>query len=227
MSFKVIRYLRLKMLAALGPPVEKFVQLLDVDEQVVGPASLRPAAGKRAYRLDQVGGVVVGAAVVATVAVLVGRLALGAAAFDEPIGQEGARRGVVELGHLLFLDQSGLAERGPNLLANFPRFLAVGAAIVVELDLEAGEVGLVGLLHLGDQLFLGDALLPSADHDGRAVGVVGTDVDAPPPAEFLETDPDVRLQVLDQVADVDMAVGIRQGTGDQESPHVHAPGSGR
>ena len=112
-------------------------------------------------------------------------------------------------------------------LADFPRFGAVGAAVVVELDLEAGEVGLVGLLHLGDQFFLADALLPGADHNGRAVGVVGANVDAPPAAEFLETDPDVRLQVLDQMADVDMAVGIGQGASDQESPHVHAPGNGR
>ena len=72
-----------------------------------------------------------------------------------------------------------------------------------------------------------DAFLPGADHDGRAVGVVGADVDAPPPAEFLEPDPDVGLQVLDQVADVDMAVGVGQGAGDEDSPHVLAPGNVR
>ena len=43
------------------------------------------------------------------------------------------------------------------------------------------------------------------------------------PVEFLETDPDIRLQILDQVADVDMAVGVGQGTGDEDSPHVLAP----
>ena len=115
------------------------------------------------------------------------------------------------------LDQSGLSQGGPNLDAGFPRFRAVGAAVVVELDVEAGEIGHVGLPHPGDQFLLADALLPGADHDGRAVGVVGADVDAPPPAELLEADPDVGLQVLDQVSDVDVAVGIGQGAGDEDS----------
>jgi hypothetical protein len=32
----------------------------------------------------------------------------------------------------------------------------------------------------------------------------------------LETDPNIGLDVLDQMADMDMAVGIGQGGGDQE-----------
>ncbi len=77
----------------------------------------------------------------------------------------------------------------------------------------------MGLLHLGDQLLLADALLPGADHDRRAVRVVGADVDAPLPAELLEADPDVGLEVLDQVADVDVAVGVGQGGGDEDAAH--------
>ena len=69
----------------------------------------------------------------------------------------------------------------------------------------------MGLLHLGDQFYLADALLPGADHDARAVGVVGTQVNAPPPAELLEADPNVRLQILHEVAHVDVAIGVRQG----------------
>ena len=96
---------------------------------------------------------------------------------------------------------------------------AVGAAVVVELDVEAGEIGEWALLHLGDQFVFADAFLPGADHDGRAVRVVGAEVNAPLPAQLLEADPNIGLQVLDQVADVDMAVGVRQGAGDQDSPH--------
>ena len=94
----------------------------------------------------------------------------------------------------------------------------MGAAVVVELDAEAGEVALVRLCHLGDQLLLAAPLLPGADHDRRAVGVVGTEVDAAVPAQLLEAHPDVGLEVLDQVADVDVAVGVRQGGGDEEVP---------
>ena len=133
--------------------------------------------------------------------------------------------GVVELRHLFLFDQPRLADFGPDLVAGLPRLRAVGAAVVVEFDVKAGEVGLVGLLHLADNLFLGNALLPSADHDGGAVGVVGTDEDAPPPTESLEPHPNVGLQVLDEVSDVNMAVGVGQGAGDEDLPHIRGSGS--
>ena len=37
------------------------------------------------------------------------------------------------------------------------------------------------------------------------------------PAQLLEADPDVGLDVLDQMADVDVAVGVGQGAGDENS----------
>ena len=55
------------------------------------------AAGKRADRIDQIGRAVVRAALVATIAVLVWRLALRARSLDEAIGQERAGLEVVEL----------------------------------------------------------------------------------------------------------------------------------
>ena len=58
--------------------------------------------------------------------------------------------------------------------------------------------------------------LPGADHDRRAVRVVGTDVDAPVAAQLLEAHPDVGLDVLDQVAEMDRAVGVGQGCGDED-----------
>ena len=66
-------------------------------------------ARERAHRIDQVGGVVVGPALLAVVAVLARRFALGAGPFDEAVGQKGAGLGVVKLRHLLLFDQSGLA----------------------------------------------------------------------------------------------------------------------
>jgi hypothetical protein len=37
----------------------------------------------------------------------------------------------------------------------------------------------------------------------------------------LEADPNVRLQILDEVADVDMAIGVRQGAGDEDLLVAH------
>ena len=85
-------------------------------------------------------------------------IGIGAGAFDEAVGQEGAGHGVVELGHFLLAYQSGLAQGGPNLVAKCAILWAVGAAVVVELDVEAGEILDVGLAHLGDERLLADPL---------------------------------------------------------------------
>ena len=77
----------------------------------------------------------------------------------------------------------------------------------------------MGLLHPRDQVLLANPLLTSADHNGRAVGVVGTDVDAAVASQFLEPHPDIGLEILDQVAEVDGAIRIRQGAGDENLLH--------
>ena len=67
--------------------------------------------------------------------------------------------GIEELLDVALLDQAGLADRLPEFVAQRAVLRAVRAAVVVELDVEAGEVALVGRLHLGDQLFLAAAFL--------------------------------------------------------------------
>ncbi len=67
----------------------------------------------------------------------------------------------------------------------------------------------------GDELFRGDAFLFGAEHDRRAVGIVGAGIPAFIALHFLETDPDVGLDVFDQVAKVYGAVGVGQGGGDE------------
>jgi hypothetical protein len=59
------------------------------------------------------------------------------------------------------------------------------------------------------------------------VRVVGADIYATMTAEFLKTDPDIGLQVLHQVSDVDMAVGIRQCAGDQDFSHIKYISAGK
>jgi hypothetical protein len=53
------------------------------------------------------------------------------------------------------------------------------------------------------------------------VSVVGTDVNATMTAELLKTDPDVCLDVLDQVTQVDRAVGVRKSGSNQDSSRIH------
>ena len=88
MPLQIVGDLRLQVVARLRPLVEERVQLFELDEQMGRRAKLRRRAGERADRIDQIGRAVVMATLVAVVAVLVGRLAVGTGAVDEPVGQE-------------------------------------------------------------------------------------------------------------------------------------------
>ena len=92
----------------------------------------------------------------------------------------------------------------------------VGRIVVVERDVEAREIPQVIGVHALDEALGRDPLGLGAQHDRRAVGVVGAHVVAALPAEPLEAHPDVGLDVLDQVAEVDGAVGVGQGAGDED-----------
>jgi hypothetical protein len=64
--------------------------------------------------------------------------------------------------------------------------------------------------HAVDQLLRRDAFLLRLQHDRRAVRVVGADVVDLVPVHAQRADPDVRLDVFDKMADMDLAVRIRQ-----------------
>ena len=97
----------------------------------------------------------------------------------------------------------------------------MGAAIIVKLDIETSKVVLMRSVHASNELFFAATLLPSTLHDGSAVRVVRTDINAPLASQFLETDPDIGLDVLDKVSDVDRAIGVRQCGGNQDPAWVH------
>ena len=87
---------------------------------------------------------------------------------------------------------------------------------IVEIHQELGKVGAVFSLHVGDQLFRGDAFLFGAQHDGRTVGVVRADIDALIAAMLLEAHPHIGLDVLKHMAKMDGTIGIGQGAGDED-----------
>ena len=49
--------------------------------------------------------------------------------------------------------------------------------------------------------------------------VVGAHVNAPVPTEILGTDPNVGLDVLNEVPDVDRSVGVRKSAGYEDFSH--------
>jgi hypothetical protein len=72
----------------------------------------------------------------------------------------------------------GVAQLQVDLARQLTVFFGVSGVEVVEVHQEVGKVGAVFGLHVGDQLFRGDAFLFGAQHDRRTVGVVGADINA-------------------------------------------------
>ncbi len=188
----------------------------ELEEVVVRGAKLRLGAGHGRIRVLQLGRRVGRAAGFTGVAVLVLGPALGALALDEAVGQEHGLDRVVELLDRAHFNQAGGLELAVDVLGIMPRLVGMRRVVVVEGHMEAGKIPRMLGMDAGDQLFGRDALLLGAQHDRRAVGVVGADIPALVAAHLLEAGPDVGLDVLDQVAEVDRAVGIGQGAGDED-----------
>ena len=92
---------------------------------------------------------------------------------------------------------------------------------MVEADVEAAEVAWPRGAHVGDELL---RRLPGSlggDHDRRTVRVLGADEVDRVAAHLLEAHPDVGLDVLHDVADVQRAVGVGQSGRYEQVAAVH------
>ncbi len=201
--------------AALGPLLQELGEVRQLEEVVGGRAHFRRGAGDGRDRIDQLGRRVGRAAGFTVVAVLVFGLALRAGTLDEAVGEEQALDRIEHLLDIACGDMAGIAQRQIDALAVGAVLRRVGGVIVVKADAELGEVGLVLVTHTLDQLLGGDTFLLGTQHDGGAVGVIGAHVMAFVATAFLEAYPDVGLDVLKQVTQVDRPIGIGQGTGNQ------------
>ena len=114
----------------------------------------------------------------------------------------------------------GVAQSFIYSLGEFAVLVRVGGIVVVEGHAKIGKVARVFGVHARNQLFRGDAFLLRAQHDGRAVGVVCAHVPALVTTQPLKAHPDVGLDVLNEVADMDRAVGVGQGAGDENAAYL-------
>ena len=87
--------------------------------------------------------------------------------------------------------------------------------IVIKLDQEARRVLLVLRLNRGDVLLWRAVRGFCREHDGCAMGVVRAHVAAVVAPGALETNPDIRLSLLEHVSQMQRCVGIRQCRGHQ------------
>src|SRR5690606_21207469 len=84
----------------------------------------------------------------------------------------------------------------------------IRSVIMVKSNMEAIEIGLMLLPYAVYQLLGGNAFLFGAQHDRRAVSVVGTHIMYLVALHFLETNPNVCLNVFHEMPEVDTAVRV-------------------
>ena len=114
----------------------------------------------------------------AVIAVLFRFLAFRTGSFDESVGEERFRFGIVKLFDFSFFDDVGFAHCRPDFFAEGAVFGGVRGTVVREFDVEAAEIVEMGGVHLGDEFFFGDAFGTSAEHNCCSVSIVGADIDA-------------------------------------------------
>jgi len=95
------------------------------------------------------------------------------------------------------------------------KFMVREGDIHIEADVEAAEILLVLVPDTVDQALGGDAFPLGTEHNSSTMSIVRTNVVAVLATHFLIAHPDIRLNVFQQMAQVDGAIGVRQGAGNQ------------
>ena len=142
-------------------------------------------------------------------------MALGALALDVAIGQEHALDRVEELLDAARFNQPRRPQLAIDVLGKLDVLWRIGRMPVVERNAKAPEV--LGALggDPGDELLWRDSFGLSLEHDGRAVRVVGAHEMDRMPRHAQGPHPDVGLDVLHDVADMEGAVCVGKRSGDE------------
>ena len=205
--------------AAAGPRAQHRLEGVEPEEQVLRLALDRTRAADDRHRVDQVQRRISVAADLAGIAVLVLGSAARAGALDVAVGQEHRRLGVVSLADRAPGNIAAGVERPEDALGQLAVLGAVGGVEEIEPDQKVR----IGRAMLGgdalDQPLRRHALRLRLQHHRRTVRVVGADVDALVPGEAQCPHPDVGLHGLENVAEVQRAVGVGQSAGDEEATH--------
>ena len=203
-------------MAFAHPLFQHVGEVAELEEILLGIFFHRGGAADHRHRVFQLGGVVGGAADFAVVAILVFGAALGAGSLDEAIRQKHFRFRVVGLLDGAGVNVAGLAQFQVNLAGDGAVFFRMGAVVIIETNQKIGKIHLVFFFGGRNQLLRGNAILFGAQHDGRAVGVIGAHINAVVAAQALEPGPDVGLDVLHQMTKMNRPVGVGQGAGDED-----------
>ncbi len=141
---------------------------------------------------------------------------VGALAFDVTIGKKHVLERIEELFHRLHVDEPGFLELAVDAYRQLDVFRRMRGMPVVETQVKALQIPRAARRDIRHQLFGTHALGLGLQHDGSAVGIIGADKMHCVALHALEAHPDIRLDVLHDVADVKRPVSVRQRCSDEE-----------
>jgi hypothetical protein len=152
---------------------------------------------------------------------LIDGTATGTRSGNKPIRQKGALLHIEQLLDIFFLDKPRFTNRLPNFIALGLRFCTVRAAVMIELNSETGEISLMSRLRFRNDFFFSTAFGTRSNHDRGAMRIVGTNVQTAIASKFLESHPDIGLQVFNQMPNVDRTIRVGQCGSGQDSSFAH------
>lgn len=76
--------------------------------------------------------------------------------------------------------------------------------------MKAGEVPQMLVMDASDQRFGRDAFFFGTQHDRCTVGIIGANISRLVADQFLEPNPNIRLDVFDQMTEVDRPISVGQ-----------------
>ncbi len=188
---------------AAGPCLQHFAERRQIKEEVFGITHYRRSTRNYRFRLDQFSRAVSRAADFTVIAVLIWRFTFRAGAFYKTVRQEHAFFRIVQLRDSAVFNKTVLFQASIDKLRQLAVLFAVRRVIVVIADVKACEISLVFLTHFANHLLRCDTKLLCFQHDRRTVGIVGTDEINLVAAHSLVTNPDISLDVLQHMAEVD------------------------
>ncbi len=193
-------------------------------------------ARERRVRVDELGRRVDRAAHLASVPVLVFRMAVRTFALDVAVGKEHPFDRVIELLDGLTIDEIGFLQPPIDVLRQRHILRRVGRVPVIEADMKAAQVLRPSRRDARHQLLGADPFALRLEHDRRAVRIIGAYEMHLVPQHALKAHPDIALDVLHNVPDVKRAIGVGESGGDEEfsshgdslqgSPEAKQPGGG-
>ena len=193
-----------------NPLFKIFVLRLKLVVEMLGILYNWRFAASRTHRRAQFFRAVSSSALVAAISILPGSSTLRTRSLYETIGKEHLAMFAIKLRRSLARYVPLRLCRLVDLFAQLPILWRIGRVVVVELDLEIGKVLQMFGMAAGNKLFRRNAFLARSDHYRSAMRIISANINAFVAAHLLKTHPKIGLDILNQVSDVNVSIGIRQ-----------------